>query len=296
MRQVRSSLYAALGCLGLALSPAAFAQEAKPASAFAIFEKMPYVKLSDGKELLLDARIPKAEGPFPAVVIVHGGYWRSGDRTQLASYADALSNRGYATFCVDYRLAPGSRFPAQLLDLRNAVKWIRANAEKLRVDPSRIGVMGYSAGGHLAALLGASSSVPSAKDYRVQAVVVGGAPCDFRGVPGDNAALDYWLGGTRDEVPTYYLAASPIAYVSSDDPPTFIYHGAKDTNVKADTAKEFAEALRRAGVPVEFHEVPNAGHGEAANDSATMIKAFEFLDAQLHHTPPKPAEGGSANP
>ena len=135
------------------------------------------------------------------------------------------------------RSAIGSRrrtqFPAQIYDCQAAVRWLRANAAKYKIDPDRIGGYGYSAGGHLVALLGAlddddfrEPGLPAdAPSARLQVVVAGGAPCDFRALPADSKRLAYWLGGTPAEKPDAYRDASPANYVTADDPPMFFFHG-----------------------------------------------------------------------
>ena len=112
----------------------------------------------------------------PAILVVHGGAWRRGNRKQLASYATALCNRGYVCFAIDYRLAPDHKFPAQIDDCRDAVLFIRDNAETYCVDPARVGAVGYSAGGHLVSLLATTGEEGDAGNTRLQAAVAGGAP------------------------------------------------------------------------------------------------------------------------
>ncbi|MEM7315774.1 MAG: alpha/beta hydrolase, partial [Planctomycetota bacterium] len=105
------------------------------------------------RELLLDAYLAKTEDDRPAVLVIHGGAWRGGNRRQLAGYAKSLCKMGFNCFAIDYRLAPDHKFPAQIEDCQSAVKWIRENAERYNVDPERLGAIGYSAGGHLVSLL-----------------------------------------------------------------------------------------------------------------------------------------------
>ena len=115
---------------------------------FEIRKNIVYSKVAD-RELLLDAWVPKDDTLHAAVLVVHGGAWRSGDRKQLGGYANALAKRGFACFAIDYRLAPNHKFPAQIDDCREAVKWIRSHAAEYKVDPDKLGAIGYSAGGHL---------------------------------------------------------------------------------------------------------------------------------------------------
>src|SRR5262249_35028498 len=129
--------------------------------------------------------------PFPGMLVVHGGAWRVGSRAQLAWIASALADRGYTAVAISYRLAPSATFPAQLYDCQAAVRWMRSHASEYKIDPKHIGGFGYSAGGHLVALLGAlddnelkEDGLPAdAPSARLQVVLAGGAPCDFRDLP-----------------------------------------------------------------------------------------------------------------
>ena len=125
-------------------------------SEFDVREKIVYSTVAE-RELLLDAFVPKDDGVHPAILVVHGGAWRSGDRKQLRGYASALARRRFVCFAIDYRLAPRDKFPAQIEDCREAVKWIRANSAVYHVDPGKLGVIGYSSGGHLVCLLGTTT-------------------------------------------------------------------------------------------------------------------------------------------
>lgn len=244
----------------------------------------------EGNTLRLDAYLPQVEGPRAAVLVVHGGAWRLGNRRQLSGYAVALARNGMAAFAIDYRLAPTHKFPAQLEDCRSAVRWIRQNAGKYGVDPWRVGAVGYSAGGHLVALLGASEgkitpsagqAAPADGDARMAAIVAGGAPCDFRELPADLKLLDFWLGGTRAQVPQQYEAASPLAFVSPDDPPMFFYHGAKDALVRPLTPQRMVEALTAHRIEARMHIVEDASHIGAVFDRTALEEGLAFLRKHL---------------
>lgn len=131
---------------------------------FEIRKNIVYSKVAD-RELLLDAWVPNKEGTHAAVLVVHGGAWRSGDRKQLGGYANALAKRGFACFAIDYRLAPNHKFPAQIDDCREAVKWIRSHAAEYKVDPDKLGAIGYSAGGHLVCLLATTGEAAERKEW-----------------------------------------------------------------------------------------------------------------------------------
>src|SRR4051812_4380356 len=163
----------------------------------------------DSGPLAADVYRPRGAGPFPGMLVVHGGAWRMGARADLAAFARRLAEHGYTAVAIDYRLAPTYKFPAQIYDCQAAVRWMRAHASELKIDPARIGGFGYSAGGHLVALLGTLDDKelrepglpPNAPSARLQAVVAGGAPCDFRVLPGDSQRVAFWLGGTRTAMP-----------------------------------------------------------------------------------------------
>ena len=217
--------------------------------------------------------------------MIHGGAWRFGNRKQLSNYARALAEKGFSCFAIDYRLAPTHKFPAQIEDCRAAIKWIRNNANKYKVDASKLGVIGYSAGGHLATLLGTTGEEPNEQngnfDMRVQAVVAGGAPTDFRWMPDKGKWAKYWMGGDLDSVPEKFRLASSTAFVDAKDPPTFFFHGTRDTLVPLVWANSCHLALKEAGVKTAMHRIRGAGHIQAAKDEDALKKAYEFLATEL---------------
>jgi acetyl esterase/lipase len=247
-----------------------------------------YVERDSGP-LQADLYVPHGDGPFPAMIVVHGGAWASGTKAQLAGIATGLAKLGYTAAAISYRLAPQDPFPAQVYDCQAAVRWLRTNAEAYKVDGDRIGGYGYSAGGHLVALLGAMDDddmcepglAAGAASARLQVVVAGGAPCDFRVLPADSQRLAYWLGGTPADKPEAYEQASPTKFVTSDDPPMFFFHGAVDDIVPIRSPQRMVERLKEADVPVEFYEIPEAGHMSAVADRATMLEALAFVDRHL---------------
>lgn len=278
----------ALGSFVVLLGAQCVASTAAADEAFDVIPDQVYIERDSGP-LTADLYVPHGDGPFPAMIVVHGGAWASGTKAQLAGIAKGLAKQGFAVAAISYRLAPQDPFPAQVYDCQAAVRWLRTNSEKYKVDPDRIGGYGYSAGGHLVALLGAlddddfrepdlAADAPSA---RLQVVVAGGAPCDFRMLPADSERLAFWLGGTPAQKPEAYEQASPTKFVSSDDPPMFFFHGAADDIVPIRSPKRMVERLQEANVPVEFHEIPEAGHMTAASDKATVFEALAFVERHL---------------
>lgn len=274
--------------LALVLSVQCCATEAiaqkKSQKSYKLSEGIVYRKV-DGEKLELDAYIPKTGEKHPAVLVLFGGAWQRGNRKQLKMYAIELADRGFACFAIDYRLAPEHKFPAQIDDCRAAVKWIRKNASKYDIDPDRLGAIGYSAGGHLATLLGTTGEAPTEEngnvDTRLQAVVAGGAPTDFRWMPDNGKWAKYWMGGDLSEEPEKFRLASSAAFVDKDDSPTFFFHGEKDTLVPLIWPFGCYLKLKQAGVKTVMHKIPDAGHHRAAVNPEALTKAFDFLIAEL---------------
>jgi len=247
------------------------------------------------KSLLLDLYLPeKPDGPLPVVVWIHGGGWRGGDKEPCR--AVWLAPRGYAVASVNYRLSQEAIFPAQIQDCKAAIRWLRAHAAAYRLDAGHIGVWGDSAGGHLCALLGASGDVKELEgaqgnlqqSSRVQAV------CDFYGpmdllrfpLPPDPKKLNAYamafqfLGGPPEENLERAAQASPITYVTADDPPFLIVHGDRDELVPIQQSELLLEALKKAGVEAELHVVKGAGHGFPYDAAITRLVG-EFFDRHL---------------
>ena len=191
-----------------------------------IIRDMEIAKVGDGEPLLVDIARPKvAKAPMPAVLCVHGGGWSGGSKDWIRI---DLAMRGYFVVSVGYRLAGKSTWPAQIEDCKLAVRWIRANAAKYHVNPNKIGATGHSAGGHLAACLGAMGKVPALDgngpyrgiSSRVQAVVVYAGPSDLSLYFHHQAPLSLFGPGGQGHAEVLEKA-SPLYYVNSDAPPFF---------------------------------------------------------------------------
>lgn len=223
---------------------------------------------ADGVALKMDIYRPKvAAQPAPALLFVHGGGWTSGDKANVGTLERAaLVTRGYVIASAEYRLAPQYQFPAQIVDVKCAVRFLRASAAVYGIDPSRIGALGESAGGHLVALLGTADASAgfdqgeyADQSSRVQAVTDLYGPSDLT-MPALNGPAGASLTGIFGTEPGAMAKASPISYISPDDPPFLIMHGEKDTLVPTGQSEELADRLRAAGVPVTLVIVRNAGH------------------------------------
>lgn len=236
-------------------------------------------------QLVADVYQPVGAGPFPAMLLIHGGGWDGGERKQYASIARRLAQRGYAVVNTTYRLAPAAIFPAQLQDVQQAVVWMREQADVYGFDADRIGAVGYSAGAHLACLLASvGAQEPLGRPgAQVRVVIAGGAPTDLTKWPGGKL-VEQFIGGARDEQLVRYRAASPVTHVSAGDPPVFLYHGDWDRLVPPDHTTDYAAALQAAGVPHEVFMLRGRGHITAfLTDGAAIDAAIAFLDRWMRN-------------
>lgn len=227
-----------------------------------------------GVDLKMDIYYPvAATGPAPVVMYVHGGGWTKGDKQDGAGAAaiPSLQEAGFLVVSVNYRLAPEYRFPAQIEDVKCAVRYLRANSGKYALDPGRIGAWGGSAGGHLVSLLGVmddddgleGSCGNQDESSRVQAVVDMFGPSDLtRRFEG--GAIGQTLGarvfGTSESGSEILKIASPVTYVTADDPPFLILQGDSDMLVPPDQSQGLYDLLKAADVPATLVMVENAGH------------------------------------
>mgnify|MGYP001627124571 CR=1 FL=1 len=250
----------------------------------------------------LDLFLPKDEGEKlrPAVMVIHGGAWRSGDKKQLRMLAELFARRGYVAAAINYRLAPKYSYPAQLDDCQRAVRWLRKNAKEYKIDPKRFGAAGASAGGHLALLLGTretrNDSDPELKGIssKVQCVLSIFGPTDFTDEryvqasrnPIHGKALIEFVGKPYDEAPNLWKEVSPLHHVSPDDAPTLIIHGDQDPLVPLEQSEKFAEALKKVKVEVQLVVIKGMGHGPTTPEQReefmkALDQAVEFFDKHL---------------
>ncbi len=243
-------------------------------------------------ELKLDlARPAYGKGPFPALLFIHSGSWISGNRDEFDYPIQKAAEDGYVAVTVDYRLTNDaenakskSAFPAQLFDVKNAVRWLRANSHQYNIDPDHIGVFGFSAGAHLALMLGLTKPSDglegdiqgNAYSSSVQAVVVCGAPTKLSSLlPSD--AVQRLIGGSLKEVPDQYTKASPLTYVRKDNPPVLILHGNRDDTVPVEQAQILDAKMKEVGAVHTLIIMKGAEHQSFHTEKAV----WDFFDRNL---------------
>lgn len=231
----------------------------------------------DGHSLQLDLYLPAAAREAPLLVWVHGGAWRAGSRKDCP--LARLVADGFAVASVDYRLTPVAPFPANVHDLKAALRFLRARAGDFGYDPQRIAIAGSSAGGHLAALVGVSNGHPELEGHvgthldassDVEAIVSFFGAANLESILGQSTpfglgvripALQLLLRGQPEEKPDLARLASPVAHVDRNDPPLLLLHGDQDPQMPVAQALEFLGAYQAAGRPVRFVPVHGARHG-----------------------------------
>lgn len=260
-----------------------------------VFEKdIEYTNPDDQHVQLNLARPKSGEGPFPAVVCIHGGGFRAGKRDGYNKLCLTLAERGYVAITVSYRLAPKYPFPAAVHDVKAAVRWLRANAAKYRVDPERIGTTGGSAGGHLAQFLGVTAGVPqfegngghADQSSRVTCVVNVYGPSDFTKSYGKSVdaaeVLPLFLGGDLEHERHRHILASPLYWATPSAAPTLCIHGTKDAYVAHEQATWIVDRLKAADVAAELLTMEGAGHGFKGDDAVKAEQALiAFFDKHL---------------
>ncbi len=252
----------------------------------------------DGQPQKMDLYFPNSGGPWPVFVYVHGGGWNKGDKSEGAGWK-YLNDQGYLVVSVNYRLAAYNiKFPAMIEDVKCAVRSLRAHAGVYNLDPDRIGALGASAGGHLVALLGTSD--PGAgwelgqyldQSSRIQAVLAEAVFSDFtRTMPDSlNTAILFAMGEFPGTASTVNLAASPVTYITPDDPPFLIIHGEKDGLAPLEQAQVLDARLKAAGVSSQLVIVKNGEHGLTSVSGDPAVPSLQeigrlildFLNANL---------------
>ncbi len=254
-----------------------------------------YATAVDGSPLKLDLYHPSTNRA-PLIVWVHGGAWRSGSKNGVPILR--LVDRGYAIASVDYRLTPAAAFPAQVLDIRKAVRHLQENADEYDINAGRVALVGASAGGHLAALVGVSQGVrfdesdaSQLDDGAVKAIVSFYGASNLETILSQSTphglsvrvpALRLLLGGQPEELPQMARLASPVYHVDRNDPPLLLIHGDQDPQMPINQSHELEGCYQSFGLTVQFEVIHGAGHGgkEFYTDEA-LGRVDQFLMQHL---------------
>lgn len=271
---------------------------------------LPYANLSSAQKL--DLYWPaEGNGPFPVILVIHGGAFMGGDKRdiQLTPMLEGLK-RGYVIASMNYRMSGEAIFPALVQDVRAAIRWISANADKFLFDPTKIASWGGSAGGYLSLMAGVGAGIPALDDLslgnpaqssQVQAVVSWFPPTDFLKMDqqlaesgfapppqfshsSENSPESLILGQKITEIPALVQAANPESYIRPGLPPFFIQHGSHDDTVPYQQSLNFATKMAAIVPGKVSHEIlPNARHADPAFETPQNIqKVLDFLDNALH--------------
>lgn len=253
-----------------------------------------YKKAGDA-ELKLDIALPAGgNGPYPAVLAIHGGAWRQGNKQDMRPLLLQLAKRGFVAVSPEYRFCPKETFPAQVHDVKAAVRFVKAHAKEYQLDPDRVGAVGFSAGAHLAMMLGVTgpedglegdgpADAPSSK---IRVVVNYFGPTDLGAgdLPDVSRRLvrDF-LGGTAEENPEAAAKASPIKYVNQGDAPILSFQGTKDPLVPHSQAIKLADAQTKSGVRGRVVLFVGGGHGSWGGEDMelTAEETYAFLKRYL---------------
>jgi acetyl esterase/lipase len=246
----------------------------------------------DRKEKL-DLYLPNAEVPpkgFPAVLIIHGGGWSGGDKgaAREINIGTTLAKAGYVGASINYELAPkkdsfaktlGEVWPRNLHDCKTAVRWLRKNASKYKIDPDHIGVIGGSAGGHLTAMV----ALTSPEDGLDPKQPWGDVSCRVQAAIPLYGVHDFAMMAKGGEDPDILKKGSPVTWATKDDPPFLIFHGTKDTTVPLAQSERLAEALKKAGIEHELVIVEGAPHTFHLQPKEKDLRpqVLAFLDKHL---------------
>jgi acetyl esterase/lipase len=280
----------AWGVIGLVRPGGAIAQSPGPKGT-EVLRDLAYLP-SAHRLQTLDLYLPPGEGVRALVVYIHGGGWESGDKANPAAMG-MLWEKSMALASINYRLSGVAPFPAQLEDCKAAIRWLRVNAARYRLDPDRIGVWGNSAGGHLAALVAVTADEPrfdigpnKKTSCAVSAVVDCYGPTDlslYRTSRPDDTLGRLFRGAIQNRT-AQVQAANPIAYVSKDReiPPIFIAHGDADRIVPLEHSEKFEAALTAAGKRVTLQVMPRQGHSVITREAEADARKFlrEALSAR----------------
>lgn len=304
MRRLFAALAAGLFALTAALAAPPDPPKADTAPLEVTTEKAVLYDTIAKEKLYLDVAMPKGGGPYPCVVVFHGGAWVGGSRKDVSangkdkdgkptpSTIESVAARGYVVAAPSYRLAPKHPFPAQIQDARAAIRFLRANAKTYGIDRDKFAAAGFSAGGHLALLLGMADKVEGwdaggnlEQSSKVQCVVDFFGPTDLSlyNTPSiEDAYLVPVFGKEAKTDKEVYKKASPITYATKAAAPTIMFHGTFDVIVPVTHSESLHKKLQDAGATSELVTVFAEGHGWSGRTFAKNVnQAVAFMDTHL---------------
>jgi len=247
------------------------------------------------RKLQLDLYLPKGRTKAtPAIIFIHGGAWKSGKRSDMKFYCVKFAEKGYVTATITYRLMGEACFPAAVHDVKCAVRWLRANADKYQVDPAHIVASGNSAGGHLSMMIGYSddssregSGGNNNVSSRVCAVVNFYGPTDLTtDFAKKQELVEEFIGGkTFDEAPDAYKLASPLFHLTRDDPPTLIFHGTIDSVVPIAQADILVKKLKELGIDYVYERYDGWPHVMDLAEPVNQRRFYQMEQFFKKHIP-----------
>lgn len=264
-----------------------------------LYGNVPYANDTLKKHLLDVYLPPTGKSSYPVVVWVHGGAWMLNDKLADMGYMKqtlkGFIDSGYAVASIDYRWSTSAIFPAQIQDCNQAVEFLYQNAGKYKLDKNRIALIGFSAGGHLASLLGLSNNntvkqfYPNGKKpgFKIKLVLDFYGPSNFEALTGDDlkdpkSPVSLLLGGILSERTAQARLASPVTYIDRNDPPFLIVQGEKDQSVNPDQSISLSEKLKKTGVKNDLIIVPGAPHYGVMFDAEDIRKkVFWYLSEYM---------------
>lgn len=205
----------------------------------------------------------------PLLIFIYGEAWKHGNKDKYLGYLIDFAKKGYVTASIAYRFSKEAKYPAAINDVKCAIKWLKANADKYHINPKQVALIGGSTGGYLAMMAGYANNISKFEagctvkniDSRVQAVVDLYGPTDLTNKQViETTKAEEFIGKPYGQAQTIYKKASPLSYITKDDPPTLIFHGTIDDIVPLEQSTALKSKLNKQGVVAEYHELKGWPH------------------------------------
>lgn len=270
----------------LVMNPQAPVPEHVGKTSDVIFKKV------EGVELAMDVYQPKGDTtPNPLVLIIHGGYWKSGDKAVHVQQGVEFAELGYTAASVNYRLSADHKFPANIEDIYDGIKYLTEHADKFNIDPNRIMTYGGSAGGHLSAFIGLAANTEGRsynegiKPNAIKGIISMYGMHDLTlHIQREHPYTKQYIGQTFEEASAKYRDASPIYHVDKDDPPVLLVHGSLDGSVSVKNSDALSDMLEVANVPYTYDRIEGWPHGMdffSPIGERTLWQVYQFLKTYM---------------